>query len=201
MKINKYPVKPAFRVSRVVSDVFSLGIAVLIFSATINFIAMYRVMLQKIGADGVAAIESEYNGSISWGYWFALIFPALTVGVFAAYLILTLTSRTFKKYGVTKRNAQSVYDWFAFCVSVCKIPILMGIFDIMYIFHQRMLGDDISLFSIQVVLDILIVAIIIRFTVHRIRKATEVKESAPVPEDSVIRVRVADNDEGEKEKK
>lgn len=198
MRIGKYPVKPSFRVSRVVSDVISLGIAVLIFSVTINFIKMYRMMLQKIGAEGVAAIESEYMSSISWGYWFALIFPALVVGVFAAYLILTLTSRKMSKYNVTKRNAQDVYDWYAFCVSVCKIPILMGLFDMMYIFHQRMLGDNISIFSMQVILDILIVTIIIRFTVHRIRKVTEVRESAPAAEESVIRVRMTDNDDKEK---
>lgn len=198
MKINKYPVKLSFRVSRVVSDVFSLGIAVLIFSATISFITMYRTMLQKIGAEGVAEIENEYMSTISWRHWLALIFPALTVGVFAVYLILTLTDRKLSKFGVTKRNAQSVYDWFAFCVSVCKIPILMGIFDIMYIFHQRMLGGNESLFSLQVVLDILLVAIIIRFTVHRIRKVTQVAENAPAASESVIRVRIADNDDKEK---
>ncbi|MCM1166040.1 MAG: hypothetical protein NC299_10730 [Lachnospiraceae bacterium] len=198
MKIGKYPVKPTFRVARAVSDVLSLGIAVLIFSAAINFIAQYRMMLRKIGADAVAAIESEYMSSISWRYWLVLIFPALVVGVFAAYLILTLTSRKLGKFNVTKRTAQDVYDWYAFCVSVCKIPVLMGIFDIMYIFHQRMLGDKTSFFSLQVLLDIIIVAIIIRFTMHRIRKITEKTDSAPPSaEKSVVRVRVADNDDKE----
>lgn len=195
MKIGKYPVKPSFRVARAVSDIFSLGIATLIFSVTINFIKQYRKMLQKIGAEGVAAIENEYMGSISWRYWLSLIFPALVVGVFAAYLILTLTSRKLSKYNVTKRTAQDVYDWYAFCASVCKIPILMGIFDVMYIFHQRMLGDNISLFSMQVILDVLIVAIIIRFTVHRIRKITEVGETAQRDGQSIVKVRMVDKDD------
>lgn len=197
MKIGKYPVKPSFRVARVVSDVLSLGIAVLIFSVTVNFITQYRLMLQKIGAEGVSEIEDSYISAFSWSYWLSLIFPALVVGVFAAYLILTLTSRKLSKFNITKRTAQDVYDWYAFCVSVCKIPVLMGIFDIMYIFHQRMLGDKISFFSLQVLLDIVIVAIIIRFTMHRIRKITETEETVRNTDDSVVKVRVVDNDDKE----
>lgn len=197
MKIGKYPVKRSFKISRIVSDVLSLGIAVIIFSATANFITQYRIMLQKIGAEGVAEIESGYISAFSWSYWLALIFPVLVIGVFAAYLILTLTSRKFAKYNVTKRNAQSVYDWYAFGASVCKIPIFMGIFDIMYIFHQRMLGVDISLFSMQILLGIVIVAIIIRFTVHRIRKITETKDNVKSADDSIVKIRVVDKDDKE----
>ena len=197
MKIGKYPVKRSFKVSRIVSDVLSLGIAVLIFSVTFSFIAQYRNMLQQIGEDGIAAIENDYIGAFSWSYWLALIFPALVIGVFAAYLILTLANRKFAKYNVTKRNAQDVYNWYAFCVSVCKIPVLMGIFDIMYIFHRRMLGENISLFSMQVLLDIVIVAIIIRFTMHRIRKITETKDNVKSADDSVVKIRVVDKDDKE----
>lgn len=198
MKIGKYPVKPSFRVSRVVSDILSLGIAVVIVSATVNFIIQYRMMLKKIGEDGVSTIESEYISSITWGYWLSLIFPALAAGVFAAYLILTLTgTRKLAKYNVTKRNAQEVYNWYAFCVSLCKIPLLMGIFDIMYIYQQRMLGANVSLFSLQVLLDIVIIALIIRFTMHRIRKITETKDSAKGADDSVVKIRVVDKDDKE----
>lgn len=196
MKIGKYPVKPSFRVSRVVSDILSLGIAVVIVSATVNFIIQYQMMLKKIGSDGVSTIESEYISTISWGYWLSLIFPALAVGVFAAYLILTLAgTRRFAKYNVTKRNAQEVYNWYAFCVSLCKIPALMGIFDIMYIFQQRMLGDNVSLFSLQVLLDIVMIALIIRFTIHRIRKITETKDNVQSADSSIVKVRVIDKDE------
>lgn len=197
MKIGKYPVKPSFRIARIVSDILSVGIAVLIFSVTANFIRQYRLMLQKIGAEGVSEIEDNYIGGFSWSYWLSLIFPALVVGVFAAYLILTLTSRKMSKFNITKRTAQDVYDWYAFAVSVSKIPVLMGIFDIMYIFHRRMLGDKISFFSLQVLLDIVIVMIIIRFTIHRIRKITEVKDTDRSADDSVVKVRVADDNDKE----
>ena len=197
MKIGKYPVKPSFRIARIVSDILSVGIAVLIFSVTANFIRQYRLMLQKIGAEGVSEIEDNYIGGFSWSYWLSLIFPALVVGVFAAYLILTLTSRKMSKFNITKRTAQDVYDWYAFAVSVSKIPVLMGIFDIMYIFHRRMLGDKISYFSLQVLLDIVIVMIIFRFTIHRIRKITEVKDTDRSADDSVVKVRVADDNDKE----
>lgn len=197
MKIGKYPVKPSFRIARIVSDILSVGIAVLIFSVTANFIRQYRLMLQKIGAEGVSEIEDNYIGGFSWSYWLSLIFPALVAGVFAAYLILTLTSRKMSKFNITKRTAQDVYDWYAFAVSVSKIPVLMGIFDIMYIFHRRMLGDKISFFSLQVLLDIVIVVIIFRFTIHRIRKITEVKDTDRSADDSVVKVRVADDNDKE----
>lgn len=197
MKIGKYPVKPSFRIARIISDVLSLGIAVLIFSVTANFIRQYRLMLQKIGAEGVSEIEDNYIGGFSWSYWLSLIFPALVVGVFAAYLILTLTSRKMSGFSITKRTAQDVYDRFAFAVSVCKIPVFMGIFDIMYIFHRRMLGDKISIFSLQVLLDIVIVMIIIRFTIHRIRRITETESNERSADDSVVKVRVADDNDKE----
>lgn len=198
MKIGKYPVKPSFRIARIISDVLSLGIAVLIFSVTVNFIRQFRMMLQKIGAEGVSEIEDGYISGFSWSYWLSLIFPALVVGVFAAYLILTLTSRKMSGFNITKRTAQDVYDWYAFSVSVCKIPVFMGIFDIMYIFHQRMLGDKISFFSLQVLLDIVIVAIIIRFSIHRIRKITETESNERNADDSVVKVRVDDDNDKEK---
>lgn len=198
MKIGKYPVKPSFRIARIISDVLSLGIAVLIFSVTVNFIRQFRMMLQKIGAEGVSEIEDGYISGFSWSYWLSLIFPALVVGVFAAYLILTLTSRKMSRFNITKRTAQDVYDWYAFSVSVCKIPVFMGIFDIMYIFHQRMLGDKISFFSLQVLLDIVIVAIIIRFSIHRIRKITETESNERNADDSVVKVRVDDDNDKEK---
>lgn len=198
MKIGKYPVKPSFRIARIISDVLSLGIAVLIFSVTVNFIRQFRMMLQKIGAEGVSEIEDGYISGFSWSYWLSLIFPALIVGVFAAYLILTLTSRKMSGFNITKRTAQDVYDWYAFSVSVCKIPVFMGIFDIMYIFHQRMLGDKISFFSLQVLLDIVIVAIIIRFSIHRIRKITETESNERNADDSVVKVRVDDDNDKEK---
>lgn len=195
MKISKYPVKHSYKISRLLCDVFSLAFAVLIFSVTAGFISQYREMLRKIGAQGVAEIESGYIGSLSWGYLFALIFPAAVLAVFAVYLILTLKSSKFAKYNVTKQTAQKVYDWYAFAASLCKIPALMGIFDAMYIFQNRMLGVKVSLFSVQIVLDILITAIIIRFTIHRIKTITEAGGSVESSGAIAVKAKVVEKDD------
>lgn len=173
MKIGKYPVKHSYKIARLVSDILSLGITVLIFTAAIRFIDEYRDMLRLIGKDNVDMIDSEYLADFSQGYLWVIVFPVIAVGIIAAYLVLTLKSHRFEKYNITKRNAQSVYNWYAFCVSICKIPLLMGVFDIMYNFNMRMFGEKVNLFGFQSIIDVLLILIIIRLTVHRIRKITE----------------------------
>lgn len=177
MKIAKYPVKYKYKVARLVSDVFSLGLAVLIVSVTKYFLESYENMLKRIGADNVDLITEQYNSGFEWQRWLALIFPALVLALFAAYIILTLKSHPFKKYNVTKLTAQECWNVYALCASLCKIPILMGIFDVMYIFHQNMLGQKESPFSLQLILDAIIIAIIIRLGMHRISSITAPKET------------------------
>lgn len=173
MKIGKYPVKFKYKVARLVSDVFSLGLAVLIVSVTKYFLQTYEYMLQRMGADNVETITEQYNSGLEWQRWLALIFPALVLALFAAYIVLTLKSHPFRRYNVTKLTAQECWNVYALCASLCKIPVLMGIFDVMYIFHQNMLGGHESPFSIQLVLDAIIIAIIIRLGMHRINSITE----------------------------
>lgn len=186
MKIAKYPVKYKYKVARLISDIFSLGLAVLIASVTVYFLQSYEYMLQRIGTDNVEILTEQYNSGLEWQRWLALIFPALVLALFAAYIILTLKSHPFKRYNVTKMNAQQCWNVYAMCASLCKIPVLMGIFDVMYIFHQNMLGGNEIPFSFQLVLDAIIIAIIIRLGMHRISSITEPKaETAEKPADTV----------------
>lgn len=208
MKIGKYPVKHRYQIARLVSDVLSIGLAVVIVSTTIYFLQSYNEMLSQMGVNGVAEISSEYISGFEWRQWLALIFPVLVAALFAAYIVLTLKSHPFKKYNVTKLTAQSCCDVYTFCVSLCKIPILMGIFDVMYIFHQNMLGAEEKPFSIQILLDIVIIAIIIRLGMHRIDHITAPKENAAeagqTAEAAKIRVRINpinDNSDGQEENK
>lgn len=181
MKIAKYPVKYKYNVARLVSDVFSLGLAVMIVSVTKYFLESYENMLDRIGAENVEIITERFNSGFAWQRWLALIFPALVLALFAAYIILTLKSHPFKRYNVTKLTAQECWNVYALCASLCKIPILMGIFDAMYIFHQNMLGKRESPFSLQIVLDVIIIAIIIRFGMHRIKGITASKTNGEDP--------------------
>ena len=84
MKIAKYPVKYKYRIARLVSDVFSLGLAVLIVSVTTYFLQSYEDMLKRIGTDNVEILTERYNSGLEWQRWLALIFPALVLALFAA---------------------------------------------------------------------------------------------------------------------
>ncbi len=174
MKVGKYPVKHSYKIARLIADVFSLGITVVIVSVTVGFFKQYNVLLNqmRIGQDNVENIVQNFDPSIVWRQWLALIFPALVLAIFAAYLILTLTSHKFSRWQVTKRTAQECYDTFAFCVSLCKIPALLAVFDIMYIVHNKLLFINVSPFSLQVILDAVMIAIIVRFTMHRLDSIT-----------------------------
>lgn len=191
MKVGKYPVKHTYKIPRLIADVISLGLVVLIVSATVTFFGDYEAQLDilRIGQDNVETIVQNHDPSIAWRQWTALIFPALAVITLALYLILTLKSHSFKRFNITKRNAQQCYDEFAFCVSLCKLPVLIIIFDIMCIAQDKLLPFPkygFSWFSWSIILYGLIIAIIIRFTLHRLNSITAVTEA---PRSDVIRVK------------
>lgn len=195
MKISKYPVKHSYKPARIISDVISLAIAFLIVNATLNFFPAYRTAINIIGNKNIQEFVQEYGYSLTYRQYFAWIFPALVLGIFAAYLILVLKSHKFAKYDITKQNAQSVYDWYAFAISLCKLPLLLGVFDIMYIFQQRMMFNEVSLFSIQVILDAVIITIIIRLSVHRIKRLTEKDDTPENRSNGGVKARLADDED------
>ncbi len=189
MKIGKYPVKHSYKIPQLISDVFSLAIIMVIFTATAAFFDDYAALLDRMryGADNVATVVEKYDSSFVWRQWLALIFPALAVGVVVAYIILLFKSKKFANWNITKLTAQIYYDTYAFCVSLCKIPILLAIFDIMYITHQKLFGnDEISWFSIQFILDALIITIIVRFGIHRLRAAEKMEEDDNIEEVTAV---------------
>lgn len=201
MKIGKYPVKHSYKLARIISDVLSLAIAYLILNATLNFFKQYKVALSQMVSGGNFDIVYEYGYWLAYRQYFAWIFPALVLGVFAAYLILVLKSHKFAKYDISKQSAQAVYDWYAFAVSLCKLPLFLGIFDMMYIFHQRMMFNKVSLFSLQLILDTFIIIIIIRLSVHRIRALTRTEKEKKSAESGGVKAKIVDDAEGDDEDK
>ena len=197
MKIGKYPVKHSYKLARIISDVLSLAIAYLILNATLNFFTQYKIAINKIGNENMMIVY-EYGYSLAYRQYFAWIFPGLVLTVFAVYLILTLKSHKFAKYNVTKQSAQAVYDWYAFAVSLCKLPLLLGIFDMMYIFHQRMMFNKVSLFSMQLILDVFIIIILVRLSVHRIRWLTRTETPEKTTESGGVKAKIADKPDEEK---
>lgn len=201
MKIGKYPVKLTYRIPRMIADVFSVGLAIFIFSVTGVFFDNREAMLLRLGEDTVAKVIEE-NPFFGWGHYLALVFPALVVVMFVLYIVLTLVNHKFSGYDVTKLTAQRCYDTYAFCVSLCKLPLLLGIFDVMYIVHSRYFGENVSVFSIQVLMDAVIIAIIIRYGQHRIKKLTTPTATADGADNSqTVKVRAVKSEGSQEEKK
>lgn len=187
MKIGKYPVKHSYKVARIVSDVFSLGLAVFICSVEYMFMTVYSDTLTSyIGEENLAKF-TEIDPSLPWKHWLTLIFPAAVLAVFAVYVILTLTSHKLSGLNITKRNAQKIYDMYALCVSLCKIPALMFISEMMIITHNKMLLSDESRVSVQLALDLVIIALLICVFRRLMIKATAPEPSAP--ETGAVRVK------------
>ncbi|MBP1543299.1 MAG: hypothetical protein J6A16_04320 [Oscillospiraceae bacterium] len=184
MKISKYPVKHTYKIPRLIADVLSLAVAVLIVSATIGFFGDYESQLDllRIGQDNVETIADSFDPTIVWRQWVALVFPFLTLAVIAVYIILTLKSHRLSRYSVNKRNAQACYNELAFGISLAKLPVLVIIFDVMCVAHDKLLPFPkygFSWFSWSLILYLLIEVIVIRYIMHRLDSITAKKESAP----------------------
>lgn len=173
MKIGKYPVKHSYKIPRIIADVFSVGLAVFICSVEIMFMTVYDDTLKTYIGGGALEKLMQADSSLGWKHWLTLIFPAAVLAVFAVYIVLVLKSHRLKGFNVTKRNAQKLYDMYALCASLCKIPALMFISEMMMITHNNMLMADEGWFTLQLVLDLLIIAILICLFRHLMQKMTE----------------------------
>lgn len=193
MKIGNYSVKHSYKPARIISDVLSLGITVLILFSTLNFFPLYKARINEIGAVNLA-IVAKYRYSLSYRQYFAWIYPALAVIIFGVYLILILKNHRFAKYDITAANAQSVYDWYAFAVSLCKIPLLLAVLDMMYVFHQRMMFIEVRLFGFQYILYALLIVIVVRLSVHRIKGLTQKDKKSNKADDVDVKAKLADDD-------
>ncbi len=200
MKIGKYPVKRTYKIAQLICDILSLGFVVMIVSLTIGFIDEYQELLAALGAEHIANIAQTKDATIEWRHWLSLICPLLAVAVIAVYIVLILKSHKFSRYSVTKLTAQKCYETYAFFVSICKLPLLIIIIDYTMIIHDKLrLAPlyDFGWFSATSLLYLLILAIIIRYGMHRISKITE--KSAPTTSDS-IKVRAVVKKESDENK-
>ena len=194
MKIGKYPVKHTYKIPQLICDILSLGFTVMIVSLTVGFIEEYNELMDTLGAEHVANIAASANPTVEWQQWLSLICPALAAAILAAYIVLILKSHKFSKYSVTKLTAQKCYDTYAFFVSICKLPALIIVVDYTMILHDKLrLAPlyDFSWFSATSLLYLIILAIIIRFGMHRIQKITEKPAAAA---NDAVRVRAVAKD-------
>lgn len=187
MKIGKYPVKHTYKIPRLISDVFSVGLAVFICSVEYMFMTVDEfTRVHYIGAENIQKFQQVYS-SIGWRHYLTLVYPAAVLVVFAVYAILVLKSHKFSSLNITKRNAQKVRDMYALCVSLCKIPALMLINEMMIITHNKIMSDEkMSWFSLQQVLDLAVIAMLIILFRKMMISITAPEQTA---EDSVIKVK------------
>ena len=177
MKIGKITVRRSYKPSRIICDIISLAGAAVIVYITERFING----TQGLTGDRVAL---------------SAIFPVLALGVLAVYAVLVLKSHAFKKYKITKKNAQVIYDWYAFSVSLIKLPLLLIIFESMLTFQEISLGIAVNLMNIRLILYIFLTAIIIRLAIHRVKTLSHEEKST-----DVVHVRAAVVDENEEREK
>ncbi len=177
MKIGKITVRRSYKPSRIICDVISLAGAAVIVYMTERFI------------NGTQGLSGERAA-------LAAIFPVLALGVLAAYAVLTLKSHAFKRYNITKKNAQDIYDWYAFSVSLIKLPLLLIIFESMLTFQEISLGIAVNLLNFRFILYIFLTAIIIRLAIHRVKTLSHEEKST-----DVVHVRAAVVDENEEREK
>lgn len=191
MKIGKYPVKHSYKIPRLITDVFSVGLAIFILSVEYMFMTLYEENLRTNIGENIDKL-AQADPTIGWKHWITLIFPAAVLAVFAVYLVLVLTSHRMSRLNITKRNAQKVRDLYALCVSLCKIPALMFISEMMMITHNKMLMSDEGWFSVQLVLDLVVIALLICVFRNLMIKATESVQSA---EENTVHVRAVVKEE------
>lgn len=196
MTIGKFPVKHTYKPARIISDVISLGEAFVIVYMTIGFFPKYKYAINN--SPDRWELFYKYRYSLAYRQYFAWIFPALAVVIFAVYAVLVLKNHKMKGFSITKQNAQSVYDWYAFAASLCKIPLLLIVFDAMYITQQRLMFNNVSVFSMQILLYAVMVIIIIRLSVHRIRRLTEAEKPDKEVESGGVKARLADTEKEDK---
>lgn len=177
MKIGKITVRRSYKLSRIICDVISLAGAAVIVYMTERFINGTQA------ADGKQAALS-------------VIFPVLALGVLAVYAALTLKSHAFKRYKITRKNAQDIYDWYVFSISLIKLPLLLIIFESMLTFQEISLGIAVNLLNFRLVLYIFLIAMIIRMSIHRVKTLSHEEKS-----EDVVHVHAAVVDENEEREK
>lgn len=182
MKIGKYPVKRTYRIPRMIADVLSLGLVVLIVSATFTFFKNYEDFYSMFDMNNPAAVETllKNDPNYEWKQHLAWIFPVLALAVLVVYIVLVLKNHKLSSYDVNKRNAQNCYDAYAFGVSLCKIPALMIVFDMMCVAQDKLLNSmfGLSWFSWLTLLCVVLILIIIRYTSHRLVSITAKPQTA-----------------------
>lgn len=177
-KLGGVEIKRTYRPTRIVCDIISLALLVVIIKITIDLMKLSRFVA------GIGILP--------------LLFPIAGFGMCAAYVFLTFKSLKFNKYKITKQNAQRVYDWWAFSLSLVKVPLLLALFEGEYMYRVWAYDIANSRFSIWVLLYPLLAVIIMRLSAHRIKALTAVKKTEKDSSAVKVKAKLADDKQEKK---
>lgn len=162
LKVGKIKVKRNYSIIQMVLDAVSAVFMVFFWQVNSNFIT---VVIEHNGSSPEQAQISDLT-------WLSGLIWALFVVVFTVLSVLYpfKNHKLPKKFRIDENNAQKYSDIIASTAYILRIVFYLMMFECMYI-HQEILilGGGESLFSIQLLLDIILVIIIIRFTDYRVR--------------------------------
>lgn len=163
MKIGEIKVKRNYQIAQMVLDAVAFIITVVIVRSVFTFgeeIELFNSVILKGNGD--------ISGLVIWQW--NLIWIAVAAAVIAVSLVMIYKPRKMpKKYIVNKDNAQKYSDIVITAVTCVRIPALLMVFEGMYIHQSLMWRDFGNVFSLQIPLDILLIVIIVRFSIHRVR--------------------------------
>ena len=172
MKIGEHKVKRNYQIMQMVVDALSVIILIVIFQCFFTF----KEALEQFNSEDILAHNPEVATEHLRTWLPTVIWAILAVVFVGVSIFFTFKNRKLpKKYKINAQNAQKYSDIVVTAITCIRIPVLLGLFDALYIHQQRILNSQASVFSLQIILDAILIAIIIRFSMHRVR-AIEPKE-------------------------
>ena len=172
--------KRTYRPSRIICDVITL---------------VMIIMLTKLGFD-LAHYTGKFLGAL--GMLVPLGLPAAGFALCAAYAVLSFRGMKFGRLKITKQNAQNVYNWWTFSMALIKIPMLMAMFEGIYIFREWAAVGESTISIIPLILYVLIAAAVTWFSVRRTKFLAAVKEQKKNDSAVKVKVKIADDENNEK---
>lgn len=172
-KIGNIEIKRTYRPTRIVCDVVTLALLIVLIKITVD------LMKYSSFVEGVGILP--------------LLFPFAGFAMCGAYVFLTFKSLKLKRYKITPQNAQPVYDWWAFSLSLVKVPLLFAMSEGEYMYYVWASDIRNSSFSIWILVYLLLAVIILRLMSHRFKALTAVKKTAKNEDAVKVRAKLADD--------
>lgn len=160
LKLGKIKIKRNYTIMQMVLDAVSAVFLVFFWQVNYNFYT--TIIKHNETYPNMAIDKTVWIPTFIWGI-LAVIFTVMTV-------LYTFKNRRIpKKYSINEENAQKYVDIINTTVYCLRIIFYLMMFECMYI-HQEMFvfSSGESLFSVQLLCDVVIVLLLIKFTAYRV---------------------------------